>query len=196
MWLPEVKLHNIPRFPKIVTRVTWLQKEKIRKDYKDRLLGSLKVKTQNFPKIRSSSRSLEIIKQNFPRVFKIVMWGHQRSKTNLPTNSRDSHLRSPEIKRQNFQRIPNMVIYGHQRSKSRVSQEFPRSSFGLSRGQRWPEENLQEPFIFGVCLHYIAQKTGQRLFEKITFSTARNHKSFWLSAYKLLLEMFLITFQM
>ncbi|KAJ8041720.1 hypothetical protein HOLleu_12612 [Holothuria leucospilota] len=60
-------------------------------------------------------------------------------------------MRSPKVKKQNFQRIPKINIWGHQRSKSKISQVFPRSSSGVTRGQKAKfAKNLQDPRSIGV----------------------------------------------
>ncbi|KAJ8018271.1 hypothetical protein HOLleu_43825 [Holothuria leucospilota] len=45
---------------------------------------------------------------------------------------------SPEVKKQNFPRIPKIIIWSYQRpkSKSKISQEFPRLLYGVTRGQK------------------------------------------------------------
>ncbi|KAJ8017803.1 hypothetical protein HOLleu_44557 [Holothuria leucospilota] len=45
------------------------------------------------------------------------------------------HQGSPEVKKQNFPRIPKSFIWVPQRSKRKFSQEFPRLSSGVTRGQ-------------------------------------------------------------
>ncbi|KAJ8017954.1 hypothetical protein HOLleu_44324 [Holothuria leucospilota] len=35
-----------------------------------------------------------------------------------------------------FLKIPKIIIWRHQRSQSKISQEFPRSSYGVTRGQK------------------------------------------------------------
>ncbi|KAJ8020636.1 hypothetical protein HOLleu_40279 [Holothuria leucospilota] len=61
-------------------------------------------------------------------------------------------MRSPEVREQNFQRIPKINIWGYQRSKkSKISQVFPRSSSGVTRGQKAKfAKNLQDPRSIGV----------------------------------------------
>ncbi|KAJ8040664.1 hypothetical protein HOLleu_15025 [Holothuria leucospilota] len=45
---------------------------------------------------------------------------------------------SPGVKKQNFPRIPKIIIWSYQRpkSKSKISQEFPRLLYGVTRGQK------------------------------------------------------------
>ncbi|KAJ8036869.1 hypothetical protein HOLleu_17519 [Holothuria leucospilota] len=45
------------------------------------------------------------------------------------------HQGSPEIKKQNYPRIPKSFIWVQQRPKSKIFQDFPRSSSGVTRGQ-------------------------------------------------------------
>ena len=83
------------------------------------------------------------------------MSGHQRSKRKFPKNSQDLHLGSPEVKKQSFSRIPKIVIWGHLMSESKISQEFPRSLSGVTRGQmvKYPK-NSQD--------HHLGVTRGQK----------------------------------
>ncbi|KAJ8044527.1 hypothetical protein HOLleu_07304 [Holothuria leucospilota] len=59
------------------------------------------------------------------------------------------HLRSPEVKKQNFPRIPNIVIWGHQRSKSKISQELPRLSYGVTEVKKQNFPKIPKIIIWG-----------------------------------------------
>ncbi|KAJ8037436.1 hypothetical protein HOLleu_18247 [Holothuria leucospilota] len=72
----------------------------------------------------------------------IVFGGGQRSsgvtrgkKAKFPKKSQEYYMGSPNVKKQNYPRIPKSFMWGHQRSKSKISQDFPRSSSGVTRGQ-------------------------------------------------------------
>ncbi|KAJ8035000.1 hypothetical protein HOLleu_22070 [Holothuria leucospilota] len=72
---------------------------------------------QKFPRLLYGSP--EVKKQNIPRIFKIVIWGHWGQKSTFPKNSQDHHL-----------------SYQRPKFKSKISQEFPRFLHGVTRGQK------------------------------------------------------------
>ncbi|KAJ8028186.1 hypothetical protein HOLleu_30354 [Holothuria leucospilota] len=75
-----------------------------------------------------------------------------RERTQLFLVEVKGHLRSLEVKKQNFLRIPKIVVWRHQRSKSKISQEFPRLSYGVTTSQKAKfSNNFQD--CHGVTRH-------------------------------------------
>ncbi|KAJ8030737.1 hypothetical protein HOLleu_27225 [Holothuria leucospilota] len=131
----------------------------------------LRERTQLFlVEVKGHLRSLEVRKQNFPRIPKIVVTRSEKAK--FPNNFQDCHgvtrrnkaripkchLGSLKVGKQNSSRIPKIIVWGHEKSKRKISQEFPRLSSGVTRGQKakFPK-NFQDPRSTG----------GQRSFEVI-----------------------------
>ncbi|KAJ8047816.1 hypothetical protein HOLleu_06918 [Holothuria leucospilota] len=122
---PEVKKQNFPRIPNIVIWGHQRSKSKISQEFQSLLLGSPEVKKQ--------------ISQEFPRSSSEVT---SSQKAKFLNNSQDCH----GVTRCKKARIPKSVIWGHKRSESKISREFPRSSSGVTRGQKakFPK-NFQDP---------------------------------------------------
>ncbi|KAJ8029513.1 hypothetical protein HOLleu_28924 [Holothuria leucospilota] len=81
----EVKKQNIASIPKIVLWFHQRSESKISQEFPRSLSGVIRGQKAKFPKNSQDHnlRSPRVKKQNFPRISKIVIWGHQRSKSKI-----------------------------------------------------------------------------------------------------------------